>query len=203
MYSDIKKQAEETITEIIALLNEASIKTMVDEPIDKVVKEFCYDVGRPVTHRKFHRLIEHFVRTIYEGGLNDFWRPLDPLAEALSLLEKHYQGTYAFGYSSARLDANDSMHGGVDSVLQRITESVKSIERAKYIQSVFARYINPCDWQLRCEIVDILLEYCRPFLPLQMLQCVPEQMVDDIPLLMNIHLNSENVIQQISFFHQK
>ena len=203
MYSDLKKQAEETIAKIIALLNETSIKTMVDEPIDKVVKEFCYDVGQPVTHREFHQLIEHFVCTIYEEGLNDFWRPLDPLAEALSLLEKHYQGTYAFGYSSARLDANDSMHGGIDSVLQRIAESIKSIERAKHIQSVFVRYINPCDWQLRCEIVDILLEYCRPFLPPQMLRCVFKQMVDDIPLLMNIYLNSENIMQQITHLHQK
>ena len=197
MTCEIKIRAAEIFKIMQTLLDEKHLAETIDRPIDEAAGSFQYEVEYPVSSKEFHKIVAQFMEAIYENGLGTFAKP-DPLSSALALLEKHYQGVYASGYAAARIEANDTEHGGMDSVLQRFAESIKTLERAKHARAVFVRHLDPDDWEMRCEIAKLLLEYCQPFLPPQMCHCVPSQFADDIPLLMNIYLNNKNITRHIS-----
>jgi len=200
---EIKKIAHEKITAITAGLDEVLIKKRIDGPIDTAAKDFRYQTKLPLDYKQIHTIFSDFVRNIYENGLQTDWAIPDPLAEAIMLLEDYYQGTYANGYSAAMLDAGDTEYGGIDIVLNRLAEIIKTIERQKYFSGVFVRHINPCDWHLKREIAGILLEQYRPVLPPLMRNCAAAQLVDQIPALMALYLNSCATLQQMSILPKK
>ena len=184
----------DTITE---LLDEHRLAQEIDHPIEEALATFQYEAENSPTKDQFHNIVARFIQTVYAHNLGK--PPLsDHLSHAIAVLENQYQGLYARGYAAARIEANNARQGGMDAVLQRLAESIKASERAKYVRAVLVRYLNPADWETRCEIARVLLEYCRPFLPEEMLNCVPAQFADDIPLLVNIYLNNKNVTRQIS-----
>ena len=203
MSSDIRKRAEEIITAITAKLDEEYISRLFGDPINKAVECFSYEVSYPVSHKQFHRIIACFLQHIHREGLKSPWELSDPLAKAILLFERYYKGIYASGYSAAVLDANNSEQGGLDPVLNEFAESIKTLEREKHIRAIFAKYLDHDDWCLRCEIARILLQRCQMFLPPQMHNCTPEQIVDDIPSLMFKYLDSLAALQQLSGSHQE
>jgi len=201
--SDIRKRAEKIIAAITIKLDEGNINRLFDDSINKAVERFSYEVSYPVSHKQFHRIIACFLRYIYREGLKSPWELSDPLAKAISLFEGYYQGIYAFGYSAAMLDVNNSEQGGLEPVLSQLAESIKTLEREKYTRAIFAKYLDYDDWYLRCEIARILLQRCKMFLPPQMHNCTPEQIVDHIPSLMSTYLNSLAILQQLSGSYQE
>ena len=88
-------------------------------------------------------------------------------------------------------------------VLNRLAEIIKEIERLKHIHAVFIVNIDPTDWHLKCEIVRILLEDYKPFLPKHLLRCKPWELANDIPSIMYKYICSDTTLQQILSFPEK
>lgn len=196
--TDIREQARKTIETITAQLDQSLIKNLFDEPIDKAARQFRHKVDRPMSPKTFHKVIADFVVQIYDQALSARWKlSADPLDEAIALLEDHYQSAYGHGYTAAVLNANDAGQGGIDAVLHTLAEIIKDIERQKYVRGVFIMNIDPADWHLQCEIVTVLLEDYGPFLPEQMLQCKPWELVSQIPSIMSGYLCGDSTLQEI------
>ena len=204
MSTDLKERAEEIIVDICGLLDESVLQKEINEPITRAVRTFQHQEECPISHRGFHRIIGDFTRHIYESGLKTPWKMslVGPMATAISLLEDHYQGTYATGYPAARLDAIDPDQQGIDLVLHRLAESIKTIEREQYAHWVFARNLEPVDWELRCMIAWILLDRYQAFLPIQVCQCRAAQMADQIPSIIQCLLVSDMTMHQLALTSQ-
>ena len=202
--TDIKSRARETVKTITAKLDHSLIKSQFDEPIDEAVRQFTHEVGGPITNKQFHKVITKFVMHIYDKGLNARWMiSAEPLGHAISLLEKHYNSTYGRGYTAAVLDVSETQEGDIDVVLNQLAEIIKDIERVKHIKAVFAVNIEPIDWHLKCEIVSILLEEYKSFLPEHLLRCKSWELVNEIPAIMYKYICSESDLQQILSCQEK
>ena len=57
--------------------------------------------------------------------------------------------------------------------------------------------IEAADWQLQCEIVRVLLDDYGPFLPKQLRQCKPWELVSQIPSMMSGYLCGDSSLQEI------
>lgn len=201
--SVIQKQAQKVIAEIIAALQETLIKSRIDDPIDKAANEFNCQVKKPVDHRQIHKILSDFVSQLYVAGLKSDWIISDPLAETLLILDSHYQGPSSNGYAAAMIDATDEQGGGLDMVLAHLAEIIKTIERQKYVNGVFTSYLDPADWYLKCQIVRQLLKQYNAILPASLQECMPQQLVDEIPHLISLIQNSHTVLQEIAASHEK
>lgn len=196
--TDIREQARRTVGTILAQLDQSLIRSLFDEPIDNAARQFKHQAGCPVSHKTFHKVITDFVVQVYDRGLNARWKlSTDPLGEAIALLEGHYQSHYGHGYIAAALDANDAAQGGIDAVLYLLKEIIKNVERQKYFRSIFAINIETADWHVQCEIVRILVETYRPFLPEQIWQCEPWELVSQIPSIISLCLGVDSALQEI------
>ena len=183
--SNMEKRAEEIIEIITAKLDPDLMSSRFDEPIAKVAGAFECEAKYPVTHKDFHRIIADFVQQIYEKALKASWILTDPLDEAIVLLENGYRSSlYGPGYTGAMLHANDTEKGGIEAVLTGLAGAIIEIERQKYIDGVLTWHLHGCSWQLLCEIAQKLLEDYKPFIPPQLHDRVPAQLVEVIPDMM-------------------
>ena len=200
MNFDIKKHAREIVEIITAKLDPNLMSSRFDKPIAEVAGEFEYEVKYPVTHKDFHRVIADFVRQVYEKALKTSWMLTDPLDEAILLLENGYHSfLYGPGYTGAILHANDTEKGGIQAVLTGLARAINDIKRQKYIEGVLTWHLHGCSWDLQCEIAQVILEDYRPFIPPQLCKCVPAQLVDVVPTIMQKYIESHFTLQGISF----
>ena len=198
MSSDIRKQAAQKVKAITSALDQALIKRRFDEPIDNAVRQFIHKANCPISHEEFHRVITEFVLHIYDKSFNARWMvSVEPLGRVIELLENHYQGAYGRGYIAAALDANDTREGGIDTVLNQLAEIIKGIEQQKYVNAVFAVNIDPSNWDLKCEIVGILLEDYRQFLPQHLLECKPCELANEIPSIIYRYICSDSALEEL------
>ncbi len=204
MNTDIRKRAREIIEIITAKLNCNLIESRFDEPIYRAAEEFVCEAEPPISHKAFKRIVADFVQQIYRKALNAPWMLTDPCAEAIFLLEKNYQSpAYGPGYEAAFMNANDAAEGSIQTVLTGMAELIKNLERQKYIDGVLTWHLHSCCWELLCEIAQILLEDYRLFVPPLLSKCVPAQLVDEIPSIMYMYINSDFTLQQTSFCNEK
>jgi len=200
----MEERAREIIEAIGAKLDRSLIKGRFDEPIAKVAWEYKYEEKPPVTHKDFNKIVADFMQQIYEKALKASWMLTDPLAEAIFLLENYYRSpAYGPGYAAAVLHANDAAEGGVQAVLAGLAESIKNVERKKYIDGVFTWHLHGCSWELLCEIARLLLEDYKPYMPPLLCKCVPAQLVDEIPSIMYTYIRGDFTLQQISLCNEK
>ena len=204
MNTDIRKRAREIIELIAAKLDRSLIKSRFDGPIYMVTEQFVCEAKLPVSHKAFKRIVADFVQQIYQKALNAPWMLTDPCAEAIFLLEKYYQSpAYGPGYDAAFMNANDAAEGSIQTVLTGLAESIKNLERQKYIDGVLTWYLHSCTWEVLCEIAQIMLEDYRLFLPPLLSKCVPAQLVDKIPTIMYMYIASDLTLQQNSLCNEK
>ena len=202
--TDIKKRAKEVIELITIKLDRSLIKSRFDEPIARVAEQFTCEAEPPVNHKAFKRIAADFVQQIYQKALNASWILTDPYAEAIFLLEKYcHSPAYGPGYDAAFMNANDTAQGGIQTVLTGLAESIKNIERQKYIDGVLTWHLHSCSWELLCEIAQILLEDYRPFIPPLLSKCVPAQLVDEIPVIIQVYIESHSILQGVSIRGQR
>jgi len=204
MYADLRKRAEQIISTLYAGLNDNILQQRINIPVDQAFKTFRYKPDKPITLDTFHRTIGDFTQHIYTNGLKMSWKLslVGPVAQAISLLEKYYQSDFAQGYIAARMDAKDSTQGGMDTVLQRMAESIKAAEQETYIQALFTKHLTLTQWQLRCTVAKIFLERYQQFLPPPLRKCVPAQIVDELPALLQRYLAGDAALQQIYHSHK-
>jgi hypothetical protein len=195
---DATKRAQEVISTIAADLDEDLIRRRFDEPVDAVVRGFRYQADDPVTSDAFHRVASDFVGQVYAKGLNKPAQLIDPLSEALDLLDHHYESpAYGRGYVAARLDACDPARGGLPGVITNLAGIIKAVERQRYVQGVFNRHLVGIDWEVRCTIARLLLERDIAFIPRQLSACSPALLTDEIPSMVLTALRIDSVVHQI------
>ena len=198
MAYDISAQARKRIAAITDQLDPALLKRRFDEPVDRVARHFTHQAGCPLGHQEFHRVITDFVVSIYDQGLDAGWMvSFEPGGVAIELLEAHYHSAHGRGYIAAILDANHAQEGGIDAVLVQLAEIIKSVERQKYVNAVFALHIDPTDWHLKCEMAKLLLIDYRSFLPTQLQECQPCQLANQIPSMMFHDLGSDTTLEEL------
>jgi len=196
--TDIKARARKTVETISTKLDHSLIESQFDEPIDETARRFTHKADCPISHKEFHRVITEFVVWVYDKGLSARWKlSAEPLGQVIELLEKHYSSTYGTGYTAAALDASEAGEGGIDAVLNQLAQIIKDIERSKHIKAIFAVNIDFTDWHLKCEIVSVLLDQYRQFLPEHLLKCKPWELANEIPTIMYRYICGESALQQI------
>ncbi len=175
------RPGEQVLDAILGDLDEGHIHKRIDEPIETVVREFTEGLDCCVEPRAAREVFAQLVECVYRDGLRAPWKVADPAATALMLLENHYRGLQSEGYYAAVLDATGPAMGGTTFVLTQLAEIIRTKERQEYVDAVFTRRIDPSNWRLRREIVEILLERYQLLLPPELLDCAVWQLVDEIP----------------------
>ena len=181
------------------LLDEEIVSREIDTPIDLALQNFRFDEKTPFSHSDFNRVIAGFIRHLYREGLR-LWRNLsdrESLAEAVSLLKRHYRGAYTTGYDGALLDARTGKLEGVEIVLAALAEAIKTVERDKYIASVFVQNIGQLDWEEQCQIVSTYLKQYGSSLPPQLRETDCARWAGHLPDLILNHMSSERLVGQI------
>ena len=91
----------------------------------------------------------------------------------------------------------------IEVVLASLAETIKEIERHKYVQSVFGWHLHGADWNLRCAIARLSQEEYRLCIPDRLAGCPPEQLADLVPALVFQFICTDSVLEQISFSGEK
>ena len=192
--SRIKQVAETLINQVFDLMDETHVVRTIDEPIQEALGSFKYEETAP-SHEVILQVVSDFVRHVYEHGLKprQILSQAEAQAEALSILENHYESLGARGYDAAILDASNPKLDGLAHILERMTELIIRMARAKYVRWVCATRIDPSNWPLRCAMAQILLERSRPYLPENLLRCSPVQFADHLPLLIDLIQSTDTV----------
>ena len=177
------RPGEQVLDAILADLDESRIRAQIDEPIETVLREFTEGIDYTAAPRTAHEVFSQFVQCVYRDGLRAPWKAADPDATTLLLLESRYHGLQFDGYSGAIQDATGPAPGGVTFALTQLADIIRTQEREGYIDAVFTRRIDPFNWRLRCEIVAVLLERYRPWLPPHLLEYAVWQLLDEIPAM--------------------
>lgn len=195
----VHENAIKLIDEIFELINEETIRSLIDGPIEKALAGFNFELKDPLTYKGFIHLIGNFVRTLFEHIHWSLKMPSDDraCAEAVNMLETDYQGPHARGFYAAFLDARNPLLNGPQVVLFQLSEIIKARLRMKYTRWVYVSRIEGADWITRCSMAEILIERWRPFLPSDILMCSPVQFADNIPDLINILGSSDNMVSEI------
>ena len=197
--SDSIPSAEELLDRIANLLSEEKILAEVDQPLDKAAQAFRLELKESLSYSSFNQAVGAFVRHVYQSGLR-LSRDLsenEAMTEAVYLLRRYYRGGYTEGYEGALLDAMDGNLEGLELVLSRICESVREIERAKYVNWVFAEHFDRLNWDARRRLVIAYLNQYRHLLPAKLLELNPARLVGHFRVLIINHVSSNNLLKGV------
>ena len=198
--SEQNLSSEKTLDTIINLLDEGRLARAIDEPIDLTVKAFQQKVKVPLSHSDFNRVIAEFVSGIYQKGLRlpRHLSDQEALAEAVSLLEKHYQGIDSRGYDGALLDATVNDQEGLQCVLSQLAESIKAAERKKYVRWVFFSIIDQSDLKARRRITATYLTKYKDFLSPAIREMDSAWLADHFQGLIFNLVSTQSLLKQVS-----
>jgi len=195
------REANFTIARITALLDESLLAQVIDEPIDRAVETFSSGVETPESHLQMHDVITDFVlhmhlQTAPSGRGFSRERVRD---EAVALVKQGYLEAASAAYDEALRDAFDESQDGMRIVIARIAEATKRRRRQQHTRWVYARHIDPLDWESKCRIAELLLDRVAPLLPPppKGYEYRPEELVDNISDLMARTLEAERQERQI------
>ncbi len=202
MNSDSTRNRAETILDQVAgLLDEQRLEQQIDEPIDRALETFSAVEHDPYSHQLFIETTARFVQRVYEQSFSPSRKltTLHARDEAIALLERAYRGTHASGYHGAVLDAADPSGPGLELVVARIAEALKSERRQMHMRWVESRYIDSADWPTKCAMASILIERCRVNLPPELHSCPPEQLAEDVFDLLALQLATSGRLRPASW----
>ncbi len=98
---------------------------------------------------------------------------------------------------AAVLDAAQAGPGWVGLVLVRLAEAVKVRRRHMHVSWVFARFVDPSDWELRREIAAILLARYGSRPPESIAEGSGGRFVDEIPKLLGQDLDADDQLDRM------
>jgi len=150
----------EQLDTILNLLNEEVLFKEIDQPLELAANSFAFKLAEKMTYKEFNGIMASFYQHLNQYGLR-IRRKLanaDALSEVIWLIESHYRGYETSGYDGAVFDALSQGEEGILLILERLTATIKSIERTKYIDWIISSTVDPSNWQLRRELVKTILE---------------------------------------------
>jgi hypothetical protein len=191
---------DQVLDNIMELLDVDRMAIEIDEPLNQAAQSFQQEVPVPITHPAFNQVVSAFARHVYSCGLR-LPRNLsgeEALSEAIHILNKYYEGVNTWGYDGALLDATSANLEGLELVLFRLAESLKELERTKYVEWVFASNLYPLEWEMHHQVVFAFLKRNREFLPAELQDIDPARIIDHLPVLVSNHVSTERTVRQIS-----
>jgi len=201
-FDRMTQRAARIVENICSRLDEGLIARLADEPIDRAVESFRFVWEQPFDPAQFHRLIGGLVMHVKCcGGLARTMATTEMLEdEAVVLLAQHYQGAFELGYDGALLDIVFQPalpQEGIDSVLEGLAEIMKARRRKEYVDSVFARYLDPLDAGLCRAIAKHVVEHFGPILPQELLLCEPSKLAVRIRYLLESIQSARSMAGQL------
>jgi len=168
-------EAIKIIGKINTLLREDYLEKIVDEPVDAATEMFLFVDIPEYSYDQFCKILEEFVREL--NRRLGFARNNLPEAgnEAMSLLDRLYNGTFYYGFHGALLDASKNDYDGIKLVIDRFGKCVKSYFRENYSRWVAFKYLDSMTWNDRCVIAAVLLKRFSSFLPARIRNWPPER----------------------------
>lgn len=199
MSSDTRSNAEKIVDKVFNLIDEEYLCYLIDAPIDNAADSFMFKQTDPTTYENFVHVTSGFVRHVYKHGLGvcQLLSYSQSYTEALTILEKGYQGSHARGWYAAFLDATCSEYQGLEFILSKMAEVIKTSAREKHLRWVYSCQVSFASWPARCMIVKILLERWEPFLSPDILGCSSPQLADHLPELINILRSSDALVDNM------
>lgn len=197
--SELDTYAWNVICTIQDLIREERLTYEIDRPIDSTSADFPREIPKPISHQAFNRIIAAFVQHVYGQGLRLPRRVSDreALAEAIELLMRYYKTPYTEGYDGALVDTINGDHEAIESVLNQLAESIKAIERKKYIQGVFACQYQYLDWKTRLHIVTVYWQKKKDLFP-ELSNSDPAWLVENFRDLIETDLSSSDSVKSIT-----
>jgi hypothetical protein len=180
------------------LLSDEHIAKIIDEPMDLAAHTFQVTIALPINSLKFKHIISAFARHLYRSALPlpRYLSDQESLTEAVYLLESYYQNEGARGYDGALLDAVSTNIEGFELLLSRLTDSIKSAERAKYVKWVFADNFFNLDWKQQHRIVSLYLRQNEAAFPAELCDLAPARLVDCFQKLFITYMSTESMVRQ-------
>ena len=184
---------------LIGSLSEEHLAAWVDEPLERAAERFQRIQDPVPSVEAFHELLAAFLRTARSEATGGAINLAESKArdEAVSVLDEGYVGSDANGYYGALLDATDPGQPGVALVLSRFKELLRDRWRHAYTRWVFARYVDPADWRLRCALAGLLADRLRPWLPSGMGSWPPSRLAGLVPELVSLESESTGLVDEI------
>ena len=199
MNSDRAEALKKVVSVIFELLTEERISSEIDEPIELAAQSFRFKVPRRISHPVFNRVIAGFVRHIYEKGirLRRYLSEKEALGEAIFLVQHVSNLDQAADYETNLVNVTNKKLEGLELVLSELAETIKALERQKYIEWVFAYHADQLDWKTRCFIVETYFEENKAILPPQLLDLDPARLALHWRDLIINHLSTDRLFKQV------
>ena len=197
--SECNFSSQKVLDRLSDLLDEERLAKEIDEAVDVETHKFQLKISPPITTSKFNRIVSSFVRNIYKTGLRLPIHLSDSAAtaEAVYLLENYYQNEGSKGYDGALFDAVGTNIQSFELVLARLAESIKWVERTKYIKWVFADNFLNLDWKQQHHIVCCYLRQNKALLPAELYDLNPARLVDCFQELFITHMSTKSMVRQV------
>jgi len=199
MNSKTNFSAKRVIDTVLDLLCQDRMYREIDEPIDTAKRNFNVTESEPITHSAFNRVIAAFIRHVYLEGLRFPIQLSDQeaLGEAISLLERYYPRENTEGYEEALIEAIGQGQAGLEFVLIQLAESIKAVEKGKYIRWVYTANYEHLDWRLRSRIAAAFIEQNKEVLTEHLLDIDPARFADSLQYLTENQLAVGNFARQL------
>ena len=139
----------------------------ISQAWDAAINSYAFPKDDISSFTEFNECLTDFVLHVptHSGEVLSGRTSADALAEAISLLERHYDNKGAKGYDAAYLDAIDTDDSGITGVLNQLGEIMKQQQLIRLIEWRTTNLINPTDWPLQKQIVTHLIKLLGDSLP--------------------------------------
>ena len=180
---------------VLDLVRPERLQRLIDDPIEKAAAKYDFDRDRPVDHQYFLKVVTGLVSHLHRSGLPIRTELSEEQArtEAVSLLEHHYQAID--GYDSAYLDASGPEPDGLAQVIARMTSFFIERSRQAYLNWVWTTRVEAEGWPVRLAMAEIIIKRWGAHLPPRLADRPPAQLVNYLPGLLKLWLNSDQAVQ--------
>jgi hypothetical protein len=107
-----------------------------------------------------HYYNTHFTKCISRGGR---FPDSEAASRAKEIIEQEYRRRNG-DIVAAFNDARDWTNGGMRSILDIISEGLKTISVERYIRDAFDRYVSPNSWSRKVQIIKQFIDSCSTHL---------------------------------------
>jgi hypothetical protein len=188
----------EIISRLCKILHEDHIAAVIDKHIEHAVEQYDFPTYPICTYSSFVDQAAKFIQHLNTNGkfVKQILTFTQAKSEAFAILNE-YQGLHGNGMDAAWIDASLQYKGDIESVLLQLKETIKQQQRKQYVQWKVSHELSGLDWQGKCRVVQMLITDMNDYLPLTIFDCEAEQLVDQIPSLIQMQINSSSQIQKI------
>ena len=188
MSSERRSSQKTDLTRLLESLGERALHRRIDEPIERTYDEAAVPGATFRTATDLLESLAPFVAQIHHAATGEVESLTRKQAEAetLLILEASYVYEGSRGLYAAFLCHLDPTFDGLDGIQRAIVAEYKQRSRARYVEWVLVRWVDPLDWKARVELVRDVLDRLGPDLPDSLQQIAPERLVDELNPLISL-----------------